>query len=108
MLEFLNFNTFISQDVLIFWYYIGALFIPLLLWSARQYLIKHISYLKEINTAMHEYYRSLDLQQRLFLWATFIIIFICVEIFWRMMFEMMIGYFDMHDYLYQIMINTAK
>ncbi len=27
----------------------------------------------------------------------------CIEIFLRMFFEMLIGYFDMHDYLYKIL-----
>ncbi|BCD67237.1 hypothetical protein NitYY0918_C0108 [Nitratiruptor sp. YY09-18] len=28
--------------------------------------------------------------------------FLCAELCWRMVFEAMIGYFDMHDFLYEI------
>ncbi|WP_456434001.1 DUF4282 domain-containing protein [Nitratifractor sp.] len=34
--------------------------------------------------------------------------FLCLELLWRMLFEGMIAYFDMHEYLRQIMLHTAS
>jgi len=85
MWDILNFNSFITQDVLIFFYYIGAVIIPVALYYFREYFIKKFSFLQILNGA-----------------TKFIILFICMELCWRMMFEAMIGYFDMHDYLYEI------
>ena len=74
MINFLTFNTFITQKVLIIIYYILVFITPYLLFK----------YKKGINT--------------------FLLIFIIVigELFLRMFFEMLIGYFDMHDYLHMI------
>ena len=73
MWDYLTFNTFIAKNILLFFYYMGVLFVPVLLWYLKEYLNKKV----------------------------FIIVFVFIfaELFWRMFFEMLIGYFDMHDYL---------
>ena len=86
MLDFLKFNTFIAQNILIFVYYIGVFLIPILLWKYQEYLP----------------YRFLKLKKSSRVLALFIALSFCIEVCWRMFFEAMIGYFDMHDYLYTI------
>jgi len=81
MKDFLLFNTFITQDILIIIYYLGVLFLPIFLWVYRTYILTIIS-------------------KKDFISKIYLIIFILIlELFWRMMFEAMIGYFDIHNYL---------
>jgi hypothetical protein len=91
MYDILSFNTFVTQDVLVFFYYIGALVMPIVLYYFRIYLIEHVSLIKT----------GYENDKKLF-WLIMISIFLCMELCWRMMFEAMIGYFDMHDYLHII------
>jgi len=102
MWDILSFNTFITQDVLIFCYFIGALIIPVVLLFFRRYLIQNILYIEKLNTKIQTFYNSLSKNQKTVAILSFITVFLCMEIFWRMMFEAMIGYFDMHNYLYEI------
>ncbi len=102
MRDILLFNTFVTQDVLILFYYIGALLMPLVLYLFRGEIIKHISFFKRINDTLKDFYSKFTSTQKIVFWLVFITIFLCMELCWRMMFEMMIGYFDMHNYLYQI------
>lgn len=87
-MNFLTFDTFISIPVLIDFYYLGALMIPALLWIKRPWVIKIADALMRtfpITTS------------RLVL--GFMILFVGFEIMWRMMFEILIGYFKMIEYL---------
>jgi hypothetical protein len=89
--NFLTFESFISIPVLIAFYYFGALVIPALLWVKRSWVIK-----------------VTDVLARTFPIATsrlilgFMVLFIGFEVMWRMMFEMLIGYFQMREYLQHI------
>ena len=90
-MNYLTFDSFISIPVLITFYYLGALMIPALLWVKRSWVIKFT-----------------DILVRYFPIATsrlilgFMVLFIGFEILWRMMFEMLIGYFQMREYLQHI------
>lgn len=90
-MDFLTFESFISIKVLIVLYYSGALFIPMILWYKRHLLLKIMDML--IHAAPIT-------ATRLLLGS--IIFFILLELGWRMMFEMLIGYFQMRDYLQQM------
>jgi len=83
VLNFLSFNTFITQYVLIFFYYLGVFLIPFLLFRYRA----KIESLANINT-----------QNMLVKFIVFMILFFMMELILRMFFEMMIGFFDLHDY----------
>ncbi len=103
MWDILTFNRFIAQDVLIFFYYIGAIFMPLFFYIFREYLIKNIAIFQNFHQKMSTLYNSLPSYLKIFFWIFLLMMFLCTELVWRMMFEAMIGYFDMHDYLYQIL-----
>lgn len=90
-MDFLTFDSFISIHLLIAAYYAGVVFIPLLAIANRNYLLKWIH-------AFEEKYGFSKRKLFLFLGLFFIIF----QIVWRMMFEMIIGYFQMHDYLRQL------
>ncbi len=102
MQDILTFNTFITQDVLVFFYYIGAVLMPVVLYLFKDYLIAHLSFVKKINDKLHRFYASFSSNGKIVFWLMFLTMFLCMELCWRMMFEAMIGYFDMHNYLYQI------
>ena len=90
-MDFLTFESFISIKVLIVIYYAGAFFIPMILWYKRQLISKIMDVL------LHSAPITVT---RLILWS--VIFFILLELGWRMMFEMLIGYFQMRDYLQQM------
>ena len=102
MYDYLVFNKFIAQDILMVSYYFGMIVMPMLLWYARSYLIKKVLFIQEVENFVGSYYTKLSPQEKRKVWLVSIILFICMQLCWRMMFEMMIGYFDMHDYLYEM------
>ena len=99
MWDILTFNKFITQDILILFYYVGVITLPAILFLSREYLIQNISLLKKLDDKIQS---SLNLKEKTIMLVSFITLLIFVELGWRMIFEMMIGYFDMHDYLYEI------
>lgn len=105
MWDILSFNHFITQDILVIFYYIGAIVIPIVLLFFRDYLIQNISYIQKISTKIKDFFISLNTTQKTVSVLGFIIMFLCMELCWRMMFEAMIGYFDMHDYLYELSMH---
>jgi len=102
MSDFLSFNSFVTPYVLIFFYYILAIIIPIVLWNMRTYILKKVSTLKELDTNVKGIFNSLSIKNKIIIIAMFLMIFFCMQLCLRMMFEMMIGYFDMHEYLREI------
>ena len=90
-----SFNRFITQDILIVFYYIGAVIAPIVLYYYKGKILQYLQN-KGFNL-------SFDFKNNKLVYIIFIVIFICMEICWRMFFEAMIGYFDIHNYLYEIL-----
>jgi len=105
MQDFLTFNSFVTPHILIFFYYIGAVGVPLFLWFSKDAITKKVLFLGNIDKKAKNYYKTLSYKNRLKSIVLFFLLFFFLELFLRMMFEMMIGYFDMHDYLYKIAEN---
>jgi len=91
IMDFLTFETFISIPVLIMTYYLGALFIPLILWNQRE----------RLKTFLNTLHNHVPVTASQILWVA-VILFMMGEVMWRMMFEMLIGYFQMREYLQHI------
>jgi hypothetical protein len=104
--DFLAFRYFIAADILILCYYIGAILFPLALYLSHTYLLHKIPWLNQVYTEIMTRIGTLSSQKKLLGIIFFIVILGMMEIVWRMMFEMMIGYFQMHDYLQAL--STAK
>ena len=101
MKDFLTFQTFITPALLIFIYYIGAIIIPVVSWSLARWIKK--VYFSEISEKVKtSVVTHTTPKQRLFIYAVFLICFLCMEIIWRVMFEFFIAYFDMHDALMKL------
>ncbi len=93
MMEYLTFNKFLTPFVMIFFYYAGALGIPLfLLFYSRDFLSKGYKHLSTLLSIKNRWIFSLSI----------IFLFFCMELCWRMIFELIIAYFDMHDSLSHI------
>ncbi len=88
MWDILSFNTFITKYVLVFFYYLFAFLAPIVLFLTKDYILKKYPKLQRKS-------------KKLTLIVLFLILFF-YELFLRMFFEMLIGYFDVHDYLQTI------
>jgi len=97
MQEFLTFKTFITPTLLIVFYYMGAILIPLLSYMVSRWLLS--KYLQDVTNKAKAYLTS---KQRITLLLLSVFFFLGMEIFWRMMFEFFIAYFDMHDALMRL------
>ncbi len=102
MSDFLLFNRFITRDVLVVFYYITAVLMPPLLWFSRRWIIQHLKVAKSVDQTIQNLYNSLSIRGKFAAALAIVGLFLCMELCWRMLFEAMIGYFDMHDYLYEI------
>jgi len=101
-MDFLTFKTFISTEVLIIFYYLGALILPIGLWLLLNWLV---SKYKLLNTAYENgkelLWKSLNRRQKIKFVAFFVTSFLFMELLWRMFFEFLIAYMQMRDALLQ-------
>ena len=99
MVDFLTFKTFISIDILILSYYIGAIIIPIVMWFSKKYIEHKFKILDKFNTFLKTLFGQLNLKRKILSILFLVILFISMEIVWRMCFEAMIGYFQMLEAL---------
>ena len=101
-MDFLTFKIFISTEVLIIFYYLGALILPIGIWFL---LARFVRKYRLLNTAYENgkgiIWRSLNKKQQTKFIAFFVILFLFMELFWRMIFEFLIAYMQMRDALLQ-------
>ena len=101
MKAFLTFQTFVTPTLLIVMYYIGAILIPLISWYLTKFIKKR--YFTDISQKMKDTITSQSTSnQRIIILLFFILCFLCMELFWRVIFEFFIAYFDMHDALIRL------
>ncbi len=101
-MDFLTFKSFISTEVLIIFYYIGAVILPvgvwfLVIWLTRKYNFVDAAY----NKGKETIWQSLNKKQQTKLVMFFISFFLFMELIWRMLFEFLIAYMQMRDALLQ-------
>ena len=102
-MDFLTFKSFISTEVLIIFYYLGALILPIGLWLLVTWLIrKYKLFTTAYESGKEIIWKSLNRKQKTKLIGFFITSFLFMEIFWRMLFEFLIAYMQMRDALLQI------
>ena len=88
--DILSFKTFISPYMLYIFYYIGAVLVPLVI---LRYSYKIYEFL-DIDVK-----KLLPREYKVRVYAIFILMFIFLEILWRMMFEFLIAYLQIRDAL---------
>ena len=102
LIDYFSFKSFISLDILRVCYALGAVVMPAAgwtswLWVKRRYQWVDTAYGE--GTSWLRHLTSPD--QRLLLYAMFILFFVFAEIVWRMMFEYLIAYLQIRDVLLQ-------
>lgn len=94
MQDFLTFKTFLTPTLLLIFYYMGAILIPLVSYSIAKWIKS--SYFKEQSDSLKA---SITPKQKRIVITITLLCFLCMELFWRVLFEFFIAYFDMHDAL---------
>ena len=102
-MNFLTFKSFISTEVLMVFYYLGAIVLPVGLWKsigwiARNYRIFNVIYKQAVSYA----WKSLNKKQQAEFLALFVVLLVFMELFWRMFFEFLIAYMQMRDALLRL------
>ena len=99
-MDFLTFKSFISSDVLIFFYYIGAVILPFAAWYFVNWLIrKYEIYNIVYEKGKENLWKALTPKQKIKLILFLFISFLFMQLFWRMMFEFLIAYMQIRDAL---------
>lgn len=101
--DFLSFKFFISPIVLVVFYYIGALGVPVsswifTMWVKRKYWVASDIYESGKNVIVN----ITSKKDRVRFAIVFTLIFIFLEIIWRMIFEFLIAYLQMRDALIKL------
>lgn len=100
MTDFILFKSFISTEVLIFFYYIGAVVLPFGTWYLAFWLIKKYNSLELLyKNTKKVTWSLLNKKQQTGVAAFFILLFLFAELFWRLLFEFMIAYIQIRDAL---------
>ena len=102
-MEFIVFKSFISIEVLIIFYYIGAIILPIIVWVYSKPLIKKYQLFSESYFKGKDFlWRLLNKKQKVKLIGLFIPFFIFVQLLWRILFEFLIAFMQIHDALLKI------
>jgi len=99
-MDFLTFNSFISIPVLIGFYYMGAVLCPLIMWQCIRWLIRKYPSIEHLYTqGKYLTWTQLPADKKWKMMALFIGMLLMAELFWRMLFEFLIAFMQMHDAL---------
>jgi hypothetical protein len=98
ILDFLTFRYLISPYALMVFYYLGAVMMPLAMWFFWIWLKRRYIRLSQARDKLGTLGRDyLSPAQRAGIVIGCILCFFMMELFWRMMFELMIAYFHMAE-----------
>ncbi|MCK5917224.1 MAG: DUF4282 domain-containing protein [Cocleimonas sp.] len=99
-MDFLSFKSFISIPVLIGFYYMGAVVMPIFLWFVSLWLTNKFQFIDTLQKKSKEMiWHRFTLQQKILFVVLFTMAFLFIELFWRMMFEFLIAYMQIRDAL---------
>ncbi len=101
-MDFLTFKDFISIPVLIGFYYLGAVVMPVLMWFILLWLSRKFRIFSDLHhTGKEKIWNRLSIRQKALFISLFMMVFLFMELFWRMLFEFLIAYMQMRDALLQ-------
>ncbi len=99
-MDFLTFKDFISIPVLITFYYFGAVIFPFFMWIFSTWLMKKYKSIEALhNKGKATLWNALTTKQKIKLALAFLVAFLFMELFWRMLFEFLIAYMQIRDAL---------
>ncbi|WP_038251010.1 DUF4282 domain-containing protein [Ghiorsea bivora] len=100
MLDFLTFQSFISLPALFIFYYLGALILPIITWYLCLQLSQKLNIIHlSLKKGQQWMWQLLNTKQKSMLTLFFILMLGFIELFWRMIFEFLIAYMQMHNAL---------
>jgi hypothetical protein len=99
-MDFLTFDSFISIPVLMGFYYIGAVFCPLVMWRCIRWMVARFSLLEQTYLRGKTLiWQLLPVKQKVRVALLFVVAFLLAEVLWRMLFEFLIAFMQMRDAL---------
>ncbi len=97
-MNFLTFKYFISTDALVVFYYLGAILLPVGVWILHVWLLRKYSPFNAVYEKGREMtWRALSGKQRAKVLLIIMVLFLFMELFWRMLFEFLIAYMQIRD-----------
>ncbi len=104
-MDFLTFKTFLSINTLIVFYYIGAIVLPVLVWSLSAWILQKYKIIDFVNQHKKRLTgKPFSKSRRVKVILLSIWLFLFMELCWRMLFEFLIAYMQMRDALLSIKI----
>jgi hypothetical protein len=97
--DILLFRRLIGPTLLIGMYYVGAVAVPFIAWRIGRRLIAVARPVDGVQGWDGRGAPPVDPGLRRRLWAVAVILFVVMEVFWRLGFEFGIAYFQIHDAL---------
>lgn len=100
ILDFLSFKILITPYLLIYSYAFGTLFIPILSWLIALKIKRKFKFFSHVVDQSAAFtVNHTQLKHKIWIYLLALFIFISLEIIWRVMFEFMAAYFQMHQTL---------
>lgn len=96
---FAGFEILISPSLLVLFYYLGALGAPVLAWFLMQRFVALARRVEVPNAELGEGLKQFWLKSAWRIRLMVFVAFVFFELFWRMMFEFLIVYFQIRDAL---------
>lgn len=97
--DVLLFRRLIATELLIGLYYLGAVILPFAAWWGGRWIIRTLRPEDGIHGWDGDGVMPVDPSLRRRLWALAVVLFVLMEVFWRLAFEFGIAYFRIHDAL---------
>jgi len=96
-MDFILFKKLISIEALIVFYYLGSIFIPIIIYFSYKKKSK-LSFLNKINN-------NLNTPNKSYIIILSLISFLFIELFWRILFEFLISYIQVRDKVMEVIIK---
>jgi len=97
LFDFLNFRSFVSPGILKVTYFIGAFFVPVLIWLFLRKTGRKYPWLSGIPVGKGD--NALNTEGKVRLIVFFAVLAVVMEILWRMIIEYLIAYLQIRDAL---------
>jgi len=99
-IDFLTFKSFISPIALMVFYYMGAVLMPIFIWFASRWVMKKIGFIEQgYQKGKNIVSATMTLKYKLLSMGMFMMMFLFMELIWRMMFEFLIAYMQIWEVL---------
>jgi len=84
----------------IFFYYMGAIIMPFFIWFVSRLIMKKIRFMEEgYEAGKSMVWKSMTLKYKVLFVVLLVMMFLFMQILWRMMFEFLIAYMQIREAL---------